>query len=188
MWWHTLVFRRNGRVHLNRRGRQFSRLLAAEVCASAEVMLDTPCSEVVWRVLATHSIPQFPLYFPSRAPPCAITFQIDSTKFFTILFVLCVSIKFLYTRWSKTVYLLTRSSYIQNVSVATTTTIFMEDNTTDKKKESNNFVSQRSFLIVIYYVFSISFRFSPLPSAGMCWSFSKQRNGAWKCFRILHFW
>jgi CTP-dependent riboflavin kinase len=25
------VFRRNGRVHLNRRGRQFSRLLAAEV-------------------------------------------------------------------------------------------------------------------------------------------------------------
>jgi len=32
---------------LNRRGRQFSRLLAAEVCASAVVMLDTPCSEVV---------------------------------------------------------------------------------------------------------------------------------------------
>ena len=42
------VFRRNGRVHLNRRGRQFSRLLAAEVCASAVVMLDTPRSEVVW--------------------------------------------------------------------------------------------------------------------------------------------
>ena len=72
-------FRRNGRVHLNRRGRQFSRLLAAEVCASAVVMLDTPCSEVVWRVLATHSIHQFPLHFPSRASPCAITFQLDST-------------------------------------------------------------------------------------------------------------
>ena len=28
-------------------GRQFSRLLAAVVCASAVVMLDTPCSEVV---------------------------------------------------------------------------------------------------------------------------------------------
>ena len=28
-------------------GAQFSRLLAAEVCASAVVMLDTPCSEVV---------------------------------------------------------------------------------------------------------------------------------------------
>jgi len=41
------VFRRNGRVHLNRRGRQFSRLPAAEVCASAAVMLDTPCSKVV---------------------------------------------------------------------------------------------------------------------------------------------
>jgi len=42
-------------------------------------MLDTPCSEVVWRVLATHSIRQFPLHFPSRAPPCAITFQLEST-------------------------------------------------------------------------------------------------------------
>ena len=41
------VLRGNGRVHLNQRGRQFSRLLAAEVCASAVVMLDTPCSEVV---------------------------------------------------------------------------------------------------------------------------------------------
>ena len=59
-------------------GRQFSRLLAAEVCASPVVMLDTPCSEVVWRVLATHSIRQFPLHFPSRASPCAITFQLDS--------------------------------------------------------------------------------------------------------------
>jgi hypothetical protein len=29
------TFRRNGRVHLNRRGRQFIRLLAAVVCASA---------------------------------------------------------------------------------------------------------------------------------------------------------
>ena len=48
-------------------GRQFSRLLAAEVCTSAVVMLDTTCFEVVWRVLATHSIRQFPLPFPSRA-------------------------------------------------------------------------------------------------------------------------
>ena len=74
------VFRRNGRVHLNRLGRQFSRLLAAEVCASAVVMLDTPCSEVVWRVLATHSIRQFPLHFSSRASPSTITFQLDSTN------------------------------------------------------------------------------------------------------------
>jgi len=74
------VSRRNGRVHLNGRGRQFSRLLAAELCASAVVMLDTPSSEVVWRVLATHSIRQFPLHFASRASPCAITFQLDSTS------------------------------------------------------------------------------------------------------------
>jgi len=60
------VFRRNGLVHLNRPGgHQFSRLLAAEVCESAVVMLDKPCSDVVWRVLATHSIRQFPLHFPS---------------------------------------------------------------------------------------------------------------------------
>ena len=32
------VFRRNGRVHLNRQGRQSSRLLAAEVCASAFIV------------------------------------------------------------------------------------------------------------------------------------------------------
>ena len=74
------VFRRNGRVHLNRRGRQFSRILAAELCASAVVMvvmLDTTCFEVECRVLATHSIRQFPLHFPSRASPCAITFQLE---------------------------------------------------------------------------------------------------------------
>ena len=76
----VFVFRRNGRVHLNRQGRQFSRLLAAELCASAVVMLDTPSSEVVWRGLATHSTCQFPFHFPSRASPCAITFQTQSTN------------------------------------------------------------------------------------------------------------
>jgi hypothetical protein len=80
----NFVFRRNERLHWNWRGRQFNRLLAAEVCASAVVMLDAPCSEAVWRVLATHSIRQFPLYFPSRALPCAITFQLDSTETWNI--------------------------------------------------------------------------------------------------------
>ena len=74
-------FRRNGRVHLirgERGGRQFSRLLAAEVCASAVVMLDTSCSEVVWRVLATHSIRQFPpSLHPYHTSPRVITFQMD---------------------------------------------------------------------------------------------------------------
>ena len=73
-------FRWDGRVHLNWQGRKFSRLLAADLCASAVIMLDTPCSEVVWRVLATHSIRQFPLHFPSRASQCAITLELDSTQ------------------------------------------------------------------------------------------------------------
>jgi len=72
------VFRRNGRAHLNWRWHQFSRLLAGELYASAVIMLDTPCSEVLWRVLATHSIRQFPLHFPSRASPCATSFQPQS--------------------------------------------------------------------------------------------------------------
>ena len=76
------VFRQNGRVHLNRRGRQFSRLLAAELCASAivmVVMLDTSSSEVVWRVLPTHSIRRFHLHFRSCTSACDVTFQLDST-------------------------------------------------------------------------------------------------------------
>ena len=56
-------------------GRNFSCLLAAELSASELVILDTPCSEVVWRVLATHSIRQFPSHFLSSASTSAITFQ-----------------------------------------------------------------------------------------------------------------
>ena len=37
--------------------RQFSRLLTAEVCASAVVMLDTPCSVVVWLTTPFASFP-----------------------------------------------------------------------------------------------------------------------------------
>ena len=77
-----LVFRRNGRVHLNRpRGRRFSRLLAAEVCASAVVMLDTPCSEVVWRLLATQCIRQFP---PSLPLPCVAVCHHISTGLYRL--------------------------------------------------------------------------------------------------------
>ena len=63
-----LVFQRNGRVHLNWRGGQFNRLLAAEVCASAVVMvvmLDTPCCEVECKTtgypLHSHVSPSLPL-------------------------------------------------------------------------------------------------------------------------------
>jgi hypothetical protein len=70
------LFRRKGRVHLNRRGRQLCRLLAAELCASAVVMLNTPYS---------HSFLQFSFQFPSRESACAITFQLDSTISFSIV-------------------------------------------------------------------------------------------------------
>jgi hypothetical protein len=73
------IFQWNRRVRLNRQGHQFSWLLAAKLCTSAVIILDTPCSEVVWRVLATHSIRQFPLHFSSRVSLCAITFQLEST-------------------------------------------------------------------------------------------------------------
>jgi hypothetical protein len=69
------VFRRNGRVHLNRQGRQFSRLLAAEVCASAVVMLDTPSSEVVKGT-------GYPLHSPDSSSlhlPCVTVYHRVST-------------------------------------------------------------------------------------------------------------
>jgi hypothetical protein len=55
------VFRRNGRVYLNRHGPQFSRLLVAEVCASAVLMLHTQCSEVVGYPPHLPVSPSFPL-------------------------------------------------------------------------------------------------------------------------------
>jgi len=120
------VFRRKGRVHLNRRGRQFSRLLADEVCALAAVMLDTPCSELVWRVLATHSIRQFTLHFPSRASPCAITFQLDSTyKCVCVCVCVCVqsheqrhlSYCRMYVLQTRTLLLLNGSDHFEDLAV-----------------------------------------------------------------------
>ena len=77
-----LVFQRNGRVHLNRRGHQFSRLLAAEVRASAVVMLvmlDTPCSEVECKTtgypLHSHVSPSLPL-------PCVTVCHHISTELY----------------------------------------------------------------------------------------------------------
>jgi len=58
------VFRWNGQVHLNRRGCQFSQLLAAEVCASVLVMLDTPRSEVVWEYWLPTPFASFPFTSP----------------------------------------------------------------------------------------------------------------------------
>jgi len=69
------VFRRNGRIHLNRRGASVqstagNRGVRISVCNAGY----TTFRDSV-RVLATHSVRQFPLHFPSHASPCAIRFQ-----------------------------------------------------------------------------------------------------------------
>jgi hypothetical protein len=66
------VFRRKVRVHLNRRRRQFSRLLAAEVCASAIVMLDTPFYEIVSK--STGCLLHSPVS-PSLPLPCVTVYH-----------------------------------------------------------------------------------------------------------------
>ena len=73
------VFRRNGRVHLNRQGHQFSQLLAAELVRISGSNAGYTTFRGSVRVLATHSIRQFPLHFPSLASPCAIRFQMHYT-------------------------------------------------------------------------------------------------------------
>ena len=61
-----LVFQRNGRVHLYRRGCHFSRLLAAEVFGSAVVMLDRPCPIQC----TTAGYPLHSPFSPSLLHPC----------------------------------------------------------------------------------------------------------------------
>ena len=75
-----LVFQRNGRVHLNRRGRQFSRLLAVEECGSTGRPWIDHVPRHSARVVATLSNRLFPLHFPSHASSCAITFRTASTQ------------------------------------------------------------------------------------------------------------
>ena len=72
------LFRRNGRVHLNRRGRQFSPLLAARGVriSGSNAGYTMFRGSVKSNGYPLHS-PVSP-YFPSRASPCAITFQLDS--------------------------------------------------------------------------------------------------------------
>ena len=74
------VFPRNGRVHSNRCGRQFSRLLAAEVWGINFSNAGYTAFGGGVRVLATHSIRQFPLHFPSRSSPCATRFRTSSSN------------------------------------------------------------------------------------------------------------
>ena len=62
-----LVFQRNGRVHLNGRGSQFSLLLAVEGCGSAGRPWIDHVPRHSARVVATLSNCLFPLHFPSHA-------------------------------------------------------------------------------------------------------------------------
>jgi hypothetical protein len=74
-----LVFQRNGRVHLNRRGSRFSRLLEVEECGSAGRPWIDHVPRHSARVVATLSNRLFHLHFPSHASPCAITFRTAAT-------------------------------------------------------------------------------------------------------------
>ena len=68
--------RRNGRVHSNRRECQFSRLLAAEVCASKVVMLDRPRSDIVegcWLPTPFASFPFTSLPVRRRVPSDSVS-------------------------------------------------------------------------------------------------------------------
>jgi len=65
------VFRRNGRVHLYWQGRQFSRILASEVCASAFVMLDTPGSQL----MKGTGYPLYSSVSPSLIQPCITVYH-----------------------------------------------------------------------------------------------------------------
>ena len=76
------VFQGKGRVHLNQRVSQFSRLLAAVVSASAVlmlVMLDTPCSEVEWK---TTGYPIHSPLSPSLPLPCVTVCHQVSTELY----------------------------------------------------------------------------------------------------------
>ena len=73
------VFRRYGRVHLNRQGASFQSTVSRGVRISGSNAGYTMLRDSV-KSTAIHSIRQFPLHLPSRASPCAITFQLDSTS------------------------------------------------------------------------------------------------------------
>jgi len=80
------------------RSSQFGRLLVAEVSASAVVMLDIPYSEVVLRALATQSIGQFPLHFPT------LRHRVPSHFNWTLLIFVTGRFDPRTTVWSKGVY------------------------------------------------------------------------------------
>ena len=128
-------FQRNGRVHLNRRGASVQsttwRRGVRISCSNAWYTMFR-CSV---RVLATHSIRQFPLHFPSRASPCTITLQLDSTanetaevhhKILTlrrlmsciyiiiiIIIIIFINCNWVITRWQCLLYMSTNTKMVR---------------------------------------------------------------------------
>jgi len=74
------VFRRNERVHLNRREASVQSTTGSRGVRISGSNAGYTMFRGSVTVLATHSIRQFPLHFPSRASPCAIRFQMHSTR------------------------------------------------------------------------------------------------------------
>jgi len=74
------VFRRNGRVHLNRPGEGGASIQSTTGSRGVRIS-GSNAGYTMFRgsVKATDSIRQFPLHFPSSVSACAITFQMDCT-------------------------------------------------------------------------------------------------------------
>jgi hypothetical protein len=87
-----LVFHRNGRVHLNRRGSQFSQLLAVKECGSVGRPWIDHVPRHSARVVASLSKHLFPLHFLSQASSCAITFRTASNSCFSYIHIMKVPV------------------------------------------------------------------------------------------------
>jgi len=74
-----LVLRRNGRVHLNRRGASVQSTTGSRVLCNSGSNAGYTMFRGSVKGTGYPLIRQFPLHFPSRASPCTITFQLEST-------------------------------------------------------------------------------------------------------------
>jgi hypothetical protein len=124
-----LVFRRNGWVHLNRRGRQFSLLLAAAVWASGVVMLGKLSSLVVWSGVKGTGYPLHSPVSPSLPLPCVTVCHHVSTGLYLIVITLgtaypIITLKPGNTRSSCLHFLTTRFTTDRHLALSQTGLIF----------------------------------------------------------------
>ena len=78
------VFRRNGRVHLNWRGRQFSRMLISQVCAS--VIISNAGYTMFRGSVKSTGYPLHSPDFPSLPLPCVTVCHQVSNALYLLLF------------------------------------------------------------------------------------------------------